>query len=82
MVRIGRRRWIGSGFMLAVVAVVGVNDALHQSVAYNILTPELHAPYSFYSLEHTHGLHQARHCGAREVNLRGVARDNHLGVHT
>ena len=67
--------------VLGVELVVGLDNALHELVAYDVLLVELHAADAFDISQHSHRLDEARSGGRRQVDLRDVARDDHLRVH-
>ena len=67
--------------VLGVELVVGLDNTLHELVAYDVLLVELHAADAFDIFQYPHRLDEARGGGGRQVDLCDVARDDHLRVH-
>ena len=51
-------------------------------MAYDVFLVQLHETDAFYAFQNLQCLHQTGSLGRRQVNLRHVSRDNHLGVHS
>ena len=63
------------------MSFVGFDYALHERVAHDVLFAKLDASDARHILEHMQSLYQTRLHRAREVNLRSITCDNHLGIH-
>ena len=68
-------------FKQHIMFLVGLDDALHELVAHDVLLAELYLAYAFHAIEHLESLYQTRSYAAWQVNLGGVAGDDHLRPH-
>ena len=67
---------------LLVVALVSLDNALHEIVANDIPFFKFYLADAFHIVEHTQSLHKTRLHGARQVDLSNIAGNNHFGAHT
>src|ERR1700678_967315 len=65
------------GFLMA---LVGFYDLLHQAVADNVAFVEIDKADSFPAAQHLHGIAQTAALSGRQIDLRQVAGDHHLGI--
>lgn len=68
--------------LFAVELVVGFDDTLDELMADDVLFLEFDFADSFYAFQDLHGLYESGGCCRRQVDLRHVSGDDHLGIHS